>query len=239
MLRAPCRGRTGSLVVEGHARYPLLQRSLFLRASPRNRTPTVPVRSRARFRYASDAQCRSEDLVGHRGVEPRCTRLSGGPRHRLSRGQRKMEVSRPAASRPPTGVQNPLPPAARLPEESGGPDPQRSPAHPFSGRGLPPGRFTLQVGSPARCEREMAEDGELESQRFSRPAAFQAVPAPWLVHPPERKAEQSKPTVLPAHPLAGEPGAPVRFTFPYRPRDSNPDHPRSERGASTSWTRTA
>jgi hypothetical protein len=46
-----------------------------------------------------------------------------------------------------------------------------------------------------------------------RPYAFQAQPAPWPVHPPWQKAEHSKPTVLPAHRLAGEPGAPVRFTF--------------------------
>jgi hypothetical protein len=47
------------------------------------------------------------------------TRVSDGPRHRLGNGQRKMEVSSPS--------QVPL-------------------AHPFSGRGLPPGSFVFQRG---------------------------------------------------------------------------------------------
>jgi hypothetical protein len=67
-----------------------------------------------------------------------------------------------------------------------------------------------RVRSP--WKREIAEDGEIESQRHRRPPGFQPGPATWLVHPP-RKAGQSKPVELPTHRLAGEPGAPVQFTF--------------------------
>jgi hypothetical protein len=59
----------------------------------------------------------------------------------------------------------------------------------------------------------MAEDGELESQRFhARPPSKRCQHPGWFILQ-ERKAQHSKLTVLPAHRLAGEPGAPVRFTF--------------------------
>lgn len=49
-----------------------------------------------------------------------------------------------------------------------------------------------------------------------------------------------KPMPLASHPLATEPGTPVRFTLPEcRPRDSDPDHLRTERSASASWARAA
>ena len=84
-------------------------------------------------------------------------------------------------------------------------------------------------------KREIAEDGEIESHGLSirHPVSSRGQPPGWFIlH--ERKAEHSKLTVLPAHRLAGEPGAPIRFTFhEYRPGDSNPDHPRLERGVST------
>ena len=51
-----------------------------------------------------------------------------------------------------------------------------------------------------------------------RPCAFQAQPATWPVHPPWRKAQYSKLTELTAHRLAGEPSAPVWFTFRTEPR---------------------
>jgi hypothetical protein len=58
----------------------------------------------------------------------------------------------------------------------------------------------------------MAEDGVFETHPAG-PPGFRPGPAAWLVHPPWQKAEHSKPTVLPAHPLATEPSAPVWFTF--------------------------
>lgn len=90
--------------------------------------------------------------VGDQGVEPCTTALSERPLHRLSRRQRKTEVSSPAALRPPRVFRARCRAGgASSREESGGTDPQRSPAHPFSGRGLPPGRFTLHVGSRGWC----------------------------------------------------------------------------------------
>lgn len=45
------------------------------------------------------------------------------------------------------------------------------------------------------------------------PFAFQTKPGARPVHPPRRKADYSKAMPLDTHPLATEPGAPVRFTF--------------------------
>jgi hypothetical protein len=126
-------------------------------------------------------------LVGRRGVEPRDTCLSGRPR-------------RPAGSRPVDGR---------------GPEPQatvRLPRPASNGR-LPPGRFTIHKQESGRLERQRLttpgrfrggactlagslseEDGELESQRRRRPRGFQPRPEPCPVHPPARRAEQSKPT---------------------------------------------
>jgi hypothetical protein len=68
--------------------------------------------------------------------------------------------------------------------------------HPVSGRGQPPGWFILPAPPPSGA---MATEGG------------------GGIEPPgsavERKAGYSKATVSPAHPLATEPGTPVRFTF--------------------------
>lgn len=102
--------------------------------------------------------------------------------------------------------------AAHLPwistEERGGIEPQRfdTPSR-FRGGACNPGRFTLRETTalpPGVNRREMAEDGEIESHPAG-PPGFQSGPATWLVHPP-RKAADSNGTVLPAHPLATEPG---------------------------------
>ena len=76
-------------------------------------------------------------------------------------------------------------------EESGGHDPQRSPARPFSGRGLPPGRFTLHFGSPGPpvMRTPRAQGGWRRTEiptpsAFRRPCGFQPQPAPRPVHPP-------------------------------------------------------
>jgi hypothetical protein len=53
----------------------------------------------------------------------------------------------------------------------------------------------------------MAEDGVFETHPHEGPPGFRPGPAAWLVHPPLRKAGDLNATVLPAHRLAGEPGA--------------------------------
>lgn len=64
----------------------------------------------------------------------------------------------------------------------------------------------------------MAEDGELESQRFhARPPSKRCQHPGWFILQ-EQKAGDSNATELPAHRLAGEPGTPVRFTFRTEPR---------------------
>jgi hypothetical protein len=53
--------------------------------------------------------------VGHRGVGPRTTALSGRPLHRLGSGQRKTEVPKPPRGLvAATGVQDPLPRRRRV-----------------------------------------------------------------------------------------------------------------------------
>ena len=151
-----------------------------------------------------------------------------GPFDQLGRGQRMMEDPSPSA----------------LPR-----------AHPASNGRRPPGRFTIQKSrerssrspghlsvppfafgaTPARLSGSLSTRKTENSnpRPFRTPTGFQPAPVASQVHLP-RRAEKSNPTVLPAHPLATEPGTPVRFTFPEcRTADSNRDPPRSERGAST------
>ena len=116
-------------------------------------------------------------------------------------------------------------PAGSWPADGGGPDPQRSRALPGSSRSPPPGRFTIQSGerksrSPATARPPVFETGPAPRQVHSprrktwtlstgssqTPLAFQAVTAPGGFIFRERRAEQSKPTALPAHSLAARPG---------------------------------
>jgi hypothetical protein len=61
---------------------------------------------------------------------------------------------------------------------------------------------------PDANRREMAEDGELESQRLSAPGRLPTGASALAGSSSMRqKAEKSNPTVLPAHPLATELGA--------------------------------
>lgn len=127
-------------------------------------------------------------MVGHLGVEPSDTALSGRPLRPAGSWPRKTEVSIPAAFRPPrvfktrcrAGGASSKEESGRgeRQEESGGPDPQRSPAHPFSGRGLPPGRFTLHGVQFRRlgCELQPAEpeeNGGDDPHGLRPPPAFQ------------------------------------------------------------------
>ncbi len=60
----------------------------------------------------------------------------------------------------------------------------------------------------------MAEDGELESQRLPAPIRFPdgaSQPGRFILHGGRRTIRKPQ---FPAHPLATEPGTPVRFTFP-------------------------
>jgi hypothetical protein len=65
----------------------------------------------------------------------------------------------------------------------------------------------------------MAEDGVIET-RPEGPPGFRPGPVAWLVRPP-RKVADSNGTVLPAHPLATEPG-PCPVHLPCAGRESNP-----------------
>ena len=137
-------------------------------------------------------------MVGHRGIEPRDTCVSGRPRR----------------------------PAGSWPADGGGPDPQRSRALPGSSRSRTPGRFAIrerraEVLSPTASRRPPVF-GTVPAARqvhspwrkavdtihraFRPPPAFQTGTTTWWFHLPRRRAGDSNATVLPAHPLATEPG---------------------------------
>lgn len=219
-------------------RAPLWPTELSRRGTP----PGIRTRSRSLRRRmrcpVTPAACVSlkPNPVGHLGVEPSATALSGRP----------------------------LRPAGSWPADGGGPDPQRVRALPGSSRRLPPGSFTIQVRKtedptpcgrpltrlrigdrlhggfifhgPPRCERA----GGCGGWRSRLPAPCGAHPLSKRSRPPgrfilqARKAGDLNARVSPPHPLATEPGAPVRFTFhSYRTADSNREPPGSGPGAST------
>ena len=136
-------------------------------------------------------------MVGHRGIEPRDTCVSCRPRR----------------------------PAGSWPADGGGPDPQRSRALPGSSRSRPPGRFAIrerraEVLSPTASRRPPVFETEPAAwqvhspwrktvdtiHRAFTPPAFQPGTTTWWFHLPRRRAGDSNATVLPAHPLATEPG---------------------------------
>jgi hypothetical protein len=154
--------------------------------------------------------------VGRLGVEPSHTALSGRPR-------------RPAGSRPAEGGSVDLPgvtplgcskpaaaPAAHLPRRRATDSNRyaRALIRIRSGaRG--PGGFTPHFGSPARCVSggRWRKTGELNASA-SAPTRFPDGDHHLVMSSSTtRKVADLNGTVSPAHPLATEPGAPVRFTF--------------------------
>src|SRR5215471_12062052 len=106
--------------------------------------------------------------VGDQGVEPCATALSERPLHRLSRRQRKTEVSSPAILRPPRVFRT----RCRAGGASSIRGTRKSRPPPFarpSAFGAVPATWQVlvPVGSPARCER--AGDGRGRSSRNSPP----------------------------------------------------------------------
>lgn len=92
---------------------------------------------------------------------------------------------------------------------------------------------------PMRIGRRWQRMERTMPSAFRRPYAFQAQPVPWPVHPPWQKAEHSKPTVLPAHPLATEPSASVWFTFRTEPRTRTANLPALNGTPLSSWASSA
>jgi hypothetical protein len=136
-------------------------------------------------------------VVGHRGIEPRDTCVSGRPRR----------------------------PAGSWPADGGGPDPSARAPLPGSSRSRPPGRFAIrerraEVLSPTASRRPPVFETEPAARqvhspwrktvdtihRAFTPTAFQTGTTTWWFHLPRRRAGDSNATVLPAHPLATEPG---------------------------------
>jgi hypothetical protein len=166
------------------------------------------------------------------GILPRWPPRSRTERYRLIRaapstgwvvasGRWKCRSSRRLS---PHGFSRPVAaPAAHLPtrnEEVSSPTARA--ANRFRGGARHPAGSRSTVNcSPARCEQ--AGDGRGRSIRnppHEGPPGFRPGPAAWLVHPP-RKAADSNGTVLPAHPLATEPGA-LPVHLPCAGRESNP-----------------
>lgn len=116
--------------------------------------------------------------------------------------------------------------------DDGGHGPQRVRAQPGSGRRLHPGSFIILMrkaealipsGSPPIPLRTGARPGAFTFHgggrrsrlpaRGADPTAFQAAPAPGRFILQERRADDLNATPCGAHPLATEPGSPVRFTL--------------------------
>ena len=97
--------------------------------------------------------------------------------------------------------------------EGGGHAPQRSRAHPGSGRELPP------AASPS-----IAEDGALEAQRLRARSRSRRRRHPdrFILH--MRRAENSNPTARTAHSLAARPGALTRSLSIEARRGIEPRH---------------
>ena len=166
--------------------------------------------------FPPDISRRGYAPVGRLGVEPSDTCVSGRPR-------------RPAGSRPLSGWRRSRPPALARPSGFK-PEAATWQLHHPSGerRARSPARerrsafeavpAPWRVHSPSRLSRPMRTGGRWQRTErtmptaFPPPPGFRPGPATWPVHPP-RKAGYSKATVSPAHPLATEPGSPVRFTF--------------------------
>lgn len=142
MLRAPCRGRTGSLQVESLTRYPLLQRSVVPAGAAEESNPDRPVRSRARY------PLRQRRLVLPAGVEP----AGDTPWLATSESNRALP---PYQSGPFTGWVAASGPSRA---EDGGLEPQHLPA---------PIRFPTGAGTPAGSSSN-AEGGALEAHGVTR-----------------------------------------------------------------------
>jgi hypothetical protein len=99
----------------------------------------------------------------------------------------------------------------------------------------PAGSRSISTLPPEANRREMAEDGEIESHGVTRrQVSGRGQPPGWFIlH--EQKATDSNGTVLPAHPLATEPSAPVWFAFHECARRDSNSHDRSHTVLGRAW----
>jgi hypothetical protein len=167
-------------------------------------------------------------MVGHRGIEPRITRVSGRPRRpagswpaegggvdppgvtlrRLSR-----PVAAPEAHLPKQRAEVPSPTASRRP-----PVFETEPA-------------TRQVYSPWR-KTEYSKLGALRP-----PLAFQAVTAPWRLHPPGAEGGAIEAHGVTRASLSGRARHACPVHLPWRPSDSDRDHTGFGPAGSANWPR--
>ena len=183
-------------------------------------------------------------MVGHRGIEPRDTCVSGRP-------------LRPAGSWPAdaAGVEPARPRLARV--QAGFRHQIGLRTHERRGReSNSQGRSSTAFGADPVANRVASPWRRTEYSKPTRkePRAFQAATAPWRLHPPwtvraarwgpaparpvSRRAENSNPTALPAHSLAARPGTLTgSLSVPF-PGFEPGRHP-SEGCGSASWPRRA
>jgi hypothetical protein len=137
--------------------------------------------------------------VGHRGVEPRHTRLSDGPRRPAGSWPAEDGGVEPHGTRSRAGVQGQLARRRgiflkRIAEVS----------HPSA---CAPTRVRVGGRTLAASLSRCGGRSIRSPARYARPFAFQTTPTPWPVHPPTRRVEKSNPTACAAHSLAARPGA--------------------------------
>jgi hypothetical protein len=134
------------------------------------------------------------------------TCLSGRPLHRLGRGGRAEDGGlEPQRSGRPAGFK---PVAASLAASS-----SLRKVEALIPSGCPPS--PLRTGArTGRVRFPWRKTEVLIPRRFPVPPGFRPEAAAWRLRLPRRRADYSKATPFDAHPLATEPGTPVRFTLP-------------------------
>lgn len=171
-------------------------------------------------------------MVGHRGIEPRNTCVSGRPRRPAGSWPADaagVEPARPRLARVQAGFRRQV--GLRIHERRG----RELNSQGLSSAVFETGPVTNRVASPC------ADGGRIERPRAvqTRPPVSSRAPCHSVNHPYEEGGRLERHEIIIRASLSGRARRACPVHLPYRPGDSDPDHPRSERGASTSWARTA
>ena len=149
-------------------------------------------------------------MVGHRGIEPRNTCVSGRPRRPAGSWPADaagFEPARPRLARVQAGFRHQV--GLRIHERRG----RELNSQGRSSAVFETGPVTSRVASPC------ADGGRIERPRVvkTRPPVSSRAPCHSVNHPGAEGGRRERRGIT-AHRLAGEPGTPVRFTFRSAPR---------------------
>lgn len=161
--------------------------------------------------------------MGNPGIEPGSNRVSDGPRQPAGSlpVERKMEVLSPAPSSDATGFQSPLPHRRRIFHlfQRGERRTRTATLIRPSAFGAAPASLAGSLSTIELLSHPVRTGGRWQRTENSNLTAISRHPVSGRGQPPgwfilhARKAADLNGTVLPAHPLATEPGTPVRIAF--------------------------